>query len=157
MLVGENGTGKTHILKSIYAACDITRTQKGFAAKLQSVFLPSGGHIGRLIKRTGGSTKGLIQVYRQGREKPVSIGLSFSNHTKAPEKASLPGGDLFWRAEPLNAVYIPVKDMMANAPRFPFALQLASTSILKRFMLISSIGLFSIRYVVHTMPIARSS
>ena len=41
VLVGANGTGKTHMMKVTYAACDISKTQKNFAQKLIDVFLPA--------------------------------------------------------------------------------------------------------------------
>lgn len=30
IFIGENGTGKTHILKAAYAACDIAKSKDGF-------------------------------------------------------------------------------------------------------------------------------
>ncbi|MCP4687569.1 MAG: AAA family ATPase, partial [Desulfobacterales bacterium] len=40
ILIGENGSGKTHILKLLYAACDIARKEKSFGDKIHDVFLP---------------------------------------------------------------------------------------------------------------------
>ena len=48
VFIGANGTGKTHLLKVAYAACDITKTGLDFAEKLTRVFLPSGRVLGRL-------------------------------------------------------------------------------------------------------------
>ena len=48
VFIGANGTGKTHIMKTIYAACDITKTKFDFADKLIRVFLPSGTRLGPL-------------------------------------------------------------------------------------------------------------
>ena len=56
LFIGENGCGKTHLLKVVYAACDVTTSQKSFADKLNRVFLPSGEQMGRLVKRRGGSS-----------------------------------------------------------------------------------------------------
>ncbi len=42
ILVGANGTGKTHLMKVVYAACDITKSDVGFVDKLVRVLLPSG-------------------------------------------------------------------------------------------------------------------
>ena len=41
-LIGANGTGKTHLMKACYAACDAFKTGDNFAEKLIGVFLPSG-------------------------------------------------------------------------------------------------------------------
>ena len=42
VLVGANGTGKTHLMKVCYAACDVSKTKNPFRGKLVKVFLPSG-------------------------------------------------------------------------------------------------------------------
>ncbi|MGZ0080042.1 AAA family ATPase [Methylomonas sp. YC3] len=120
IFVGENGTGKTHILKATYSACDISKSQKNFADKIAKVFLPSGGQIGRLAKRASVSTQGYVEIHRRLKEqdKSIHIRLSLSNHTKIPEKATVSGSYKQWQENPLESVYIPVKDMMANAPGF---------------------------------------
>jgi recombinational DNA repair ATPase RecF len=108
IFVGENGTGKTHILKAVYCACDITKSQKNFAEKINKVFFPSGLQIGRLAKRASVSTQGYIELHRRLTEsdKKINIRLSFSNHTKLPEKAKISGAYKQWMAEPLDSVYI---------------------------------------------------
>ena len=58
VLVGANGTGKTHILKVGYAACDVAKTGTSFVEKLVRVFLPSNRALGRLVKRQNMSTTG---------------------------------------------------------------------------------------------------
>lgn len=120
ILIGENGTGKTHVLKALYSACDITKSQKSFADKINSVFLPSGKRIGRLVKRASVSTQGFVEVHRKisGAGRSINIRLSMSNHTETPDKATIVGAHRQWQENPLESVYIPVKDMMANAPGF---------------------------------------
>jgi AAA15 family ATPase/GTPase len=120
IFVGENGTGKTHILKAVYSACDITKSQKNIAEKITKVFLPSGEQIGRLIKRSNKSAKGYYAIYRkiEGKNQKANIKLSFSSHTATPDKATVSGTPNRWMNNPLKSVYIPVKDMMANAPGF---------------------------------------
>lgn len=120
LFIGENGSGKTHLLKVIYAACDISKSQKSLADKVNRVFLPSGEQIGRLVKRKSVSTTGSFEVTRKvaGLAKSIAIKLSLSNHTKEPAKASISGAHKLWQEHPVESVYIPVKDMMANAPGF---------------------------------------
>lgn len=119
LFIGENGTGKTHILKAVYAACDITKSKKGFAEKINDVFYPSGKQIGRLVKRAKTSSVGSLEL---GRETPDGkvffIKLTFTNHTLGPDKAKLTGATKLWLENPFESVFIPVKDMMANAPAF---------------------------------------
>lgn len=122
VIIGENGCGKTHLLKLVYAACDISVSQKNFAEKLNRVFLPSDEQIGRLVKRRSGSSTGTVEVQRTvmvaDKPRSLSLRLSMSNHTREPAKATLSGSYKQWQEHPLTSVYIPVKDMMANAPGF---------------------------------------
>jgi len=57
VLIGANGTGKTHLMKVAYAACDISKTKKNLAEKLLGVYLPSGHALGRLVHRQRGSVR----------------------------------------------------------------------------------------------------
>lgn len=120
IFVGENGTGKTHILKAIYSACDIAKSQKSFAEKITNVFLPTGKATGRLVKRSNRSSEGSVEVSRIVGGRSISIKLSFSNHitTFNHEKVKLTGAHKQWMEHSIESVYIPVKDMMANAPGF---------------------------------------
>ena len=120
VFVGANATGKTHVLKAIYAACDITKSKKGFAEKINKVFLPSKEQIGRLVKRSSVSASGFCEV---GRELPksdeaIKIRVSMSSHTKTPDKASVSGSTRRWLENDIESVYIPVKEMLSNAPGF---------------------------------------
>jgi len=113
VLVGANATGKTHLMKIAYAACDITKTRLDFAEKLMRVFLPSGHTLGRLVKRQRGNARGTAEVSRGGRK----LRVSFTNHVKALESATVTGVK-HWGTEPIECVYIPVKEMLSNAPGF---------------------------------------
>ncbi len=119
IVIGENGTGKTHLLKAIYAACDVSKGKQTLAEKVTRVFLPSGEQIGRLIKRKKVSSTGSFEVIRHvaGVKKPLSIKLTCSNHTTDHTKAQV-SPTTRWQKYPVEAIYIPVKDMMANAPGF---------------------------------------
>jgi len=119
IFLGENGTGKTHILKAAYAACDIAKSKGGFAEKITNVFYPSGKQIGRLVKRSSVSSKGSLEIVREitgGKE--ITLRLSMSNHTTKADRATVSGSTKAWTEHPMEAAYIPVKDMMANAPGF---------------------------------------
>lgn len=115
-LVGENGTGKTHLLKVCYAACDVSKTGRSFTEKLVSVFLPSGRALGRLVNRQISTSKNeptqsVVQVLRGSQ----TLGASF------PDDATNFGhvtGMQSWSTTPMESVYIPVKEMLSNAPGF---------------------------------------
>lgn len=119
LFIGDNGTGKTHVLKAVYAACAITKSQKSFAEKLNDVFYPSGKQMGRLIKRSKGSDSGFVEVTRTiHKNKDLALRVSFTNHTMTHGKAKISGASKLWMENIMESVFIPVKDMMANAPGF---------------------------------------
>ena len=113
VFVGENGTGKTHLMKVCYAACDVTTSKSTFGEKLVSVLLPRRRALGRLVKQRSGHQKCHVAVYEDGR----SITASFSYHPKSPHSIELTGTD-GWSERRIRSAYIPPKDMLANAPGF---------------------------------------
>ena len=62
VFVGANGTGKTHLMKVCYAACEASRPDVHFMEKLVRVFLPSGRRPGRLAKRQVGRSRAVVEV-----------------------------------------------------------------------------------------------
>jgi predicted ATPase len=119
IFVGSNGTGKTHILKTVYASCDITKSKKNFAEKILRVFMPSASQLGRLVKRQKVSARGSVEVFRSGPGllDTGKLRLSFSNHATKIKSATIIGANN-WCAIPIESVFIPVKEMLSNAPGF---------------------------------------
>lgn len=113
VFIGANATGKTHLMKVAYSACDVSKTKDNFASKLIRVYLPSGRALGRLVKRHKGTTRCAVEVYRGERK----LRISFSNHSTVPDSATITGAKE-WMADPIESVYIPVKEMLSNAPKF---------------------------------------
>jgi ABC-type ATPase involved in cell division len=117
VLIGVNGTGKTHILKVLYAACAITEGEdkdKPFGLKLRNVFNPYNGAIGRLVRRKNVSSKASITIARANREQFQAV---FSNHAKGAEGIRT-YRKIAWTQKPLFSAFIPVKEMLALAPGF---------------------------------------
>ena len=115
VLIGENGTGKTHIMKALYAACSVIdkKVNQSFDQKLRSVFLPNS--IGRLVHRSQGRSSGKIKVTR--RDIDDSFDRSISCRITTINQAEITSNK--WQKDERNiATYIPVKDMLANAPSF---------------------------------------
>jgi len=115
IFIGENGTGKTHILKLLYAALDAYQgpdAPDSLASKIIRVFLPKERNIGRLVRRVKKSSSCAITITRDG--KPMTI--AFTNHSK--DKIECRGR---WKLDEPgegSCVFIPVKEMLANAPGF---------------------------------------
>ena len=117
VLIGANGTGKTHLLKILYAACAITSgedAERGFGLKLRNVFNPYEGRVGRLSRRQSTSVKTRIAITKKGGSKLTA---EFSNHTNKAEDIRVTG-ETAWQKERLESAYIPVKEMLAHAPGF---------------------------------------
>lgn len=114
IMIGENGTGKTHVMKAIYSACCVVdkRNDRSFDQKIKSVFMPLS--IGRLVHRKIGRASGKVTVYRvneNGKESYISCSISTVGKAEVISSG--------WKEDAkLEAIFIPVKDMLANAPGF---------------------------------------
>ena len=113
VFVGANATGKSHLLKVAYAACEATRPGVGFSEKLNRLFLPSNRALGRLVMRQQGSSRAVAEVWRGQRK----LRISFSNHALRPSKATVTGR-VPWSEELIESVFIPVKEMLSHGPGF---------------------------------------
>ncbi len=117
VIIGANATGKTHLLKVLYAACAITARadkEKTFSQKLRGVFQPFQGKLGRLVKRQSEGGTALIRITR---ESGGPLSLKFSSRAKAAE-SSKGVGEAEWKQTESLCTYVPVKETLANAPGF---------------------------------------
>ena len=119
VLVGANGTGKTHLMKVCYAACDVSgRHIHAFVHKLVAVFLPSARNLGRLVRRQqGAEAKASIHLARGARKLDASF-VSHLDSSEALEFSTPPALEGTWAPDGIESVYIPVKEMLSNAPGF---------------------------------------
>lgn len=116
ILIGANGTGKTHLLKVGYAACDAWESGIPFSEKLARVMRPSSDAPGRLVQRSVGNSSGTATVHATVNGNNMKLAATFSRRN-----SRLPSGgkDAQWReSDSIQSVYIPVKEMLANAPGF---------------------------------------
>ncbi len=111
ILIGQNGTGKTHLLKLLYAALSAHQKDEDISDELIQVFLPKEKRLGRMVKRGVGRRKAKAAIWRDGKK------FSFEFSTLAKQNTG--NGTKRWPADgDFGAVYIPVKEMLANAPGF---------------------------------------
>lgn len=116
VLIGENGTGKTHIMKMLYSAYSTAYEKSPYtlSQKVYNVFLPDG--IGRLARRAHGGSNGYFTVYRTDDDN-VERWVKLSVSTKDKQEGKMSSSR--WKTAVVpKTVYIPVKDMLANAPGF---------------------------------------
>ncbi|ABZ83031.1 conserved hypothetical protein [Heliomicrobium modesticaldum Ice1] len=111
VFIGKNGTGKTHVMKTLYAAGAITGRLEGFIDKMIRIFLPYEYRIGRLVRRKRGSTTAKIVVSCNKEQ----LSLTFTNHSK---NTPIDANEEKWKKLKIKCAYIPVKEMLANAPGF---------------------------------------
>ena len=117
VIIGENGTGKTHLLKAIYALCNMSQTQKSadfdkyFNMKVDTEYFGKSGNQYASFELNSNSDVPnctIANVYggthREGWTKnnePIYSGIATYNFS-FPKKA-------------ISAVFIPVKDMLTHS------------------------------------------
>jgi len=108
LIIGANGTGKTHILKIIYALLASSPDYYSAINKIHSVFLPAKGELGDELGHLvhWGAWEAEVDLIQDG--KLLRIG--FDAEGVARDERSI--------MEPAHVVYIPVKEMLSNAPGF---------------------------------------
>lgn len=117
VLLGEGGSGKSHIMKFLYGACEASLGQRSFPEKLTRLFMPLGGRIGRLVRRGETPTSGAIEIRRQGNGGEDHLLCSFDDRAENPSDVEMEG-ERGWLARPMESVFLPVKEMLAHAPNF---------------------------------------
>ncbi len=114
LFIGVSGTGKTHILKLLYAICEAHRFQRPLADKLLRVFVPDEDRLGRLVRRQWGGHSADVSITRDGKE----LSFQFSSNQGRDSFSELRDG---W-TPPADAdgipVFIPVKEMLAHSRGF---------------------------------------
>ncbi|MDC9621106.1 AAA family ATPase [Xenorhabdus sp. XENO-7] len=109
VFIGENGTGKTHLMKILYCLQQQGRDSDSLKKKLANVFRPSGGNVSRLVTRKKGSTSASINLEDSSGQTLI---LEFDNtrHNRFIVEGKL---DL-----PNEPVFIPAKEVLSFAPGF---------------------------------------
>ncbi len=110
VFVGENGTGKTHLLKLLYSAIMSANGRVTFANKLVRTMLPLQMKINRLINENNDAWESNILIGANG----ISLGLKF-NEDATKWNAVETGVDA-WEKElsDVRAVFIPAKEVLSN-------------------------------------------
>lgn len=113
---GSNGTGKTHLLKLAYTACELTRvspetmTETYVHDKLRRVFLPSGDSVGRLIRYLTEDPVAIMEVCQEDRKLRIPI--------SATAKQFQSVDDVGWSGDFIPSVFIPATEMLSHGPGF---------------------------------------
>ncbi|MDQ7091986.1 AAA family ATPase [Desulfosporosinus sp. PR] len=114
VFIGENGTGKTHIMKLLYAACQSAHASKkiiSFPQKIVRVFRPDNSNISRLLSRKAGNGFAKVQV-TSGK---TTLKTFFDLKTKNWD-AEVVGAQV-WEKQlsDLTSLFIPAKEILSNS------------------------------------------
>ena len=117
VFIGENGMGKTHVMKALYSACQATKPDVSFAQKLVRVFRPDGFGIHRLLSRSNRGGRARIQVISDN----ASIEMTFTNRTS--KYGATVTGEEKWEKQAGNveSTFIPAKEILSNSRNLPEA------------------------------------
>ena len=123
VLIGENGMGKTHIMKVLYSACQAAQaktTALNFNQKLVRVFRPDNLRISRLVKRGGGAGTRASNIVVSTDD--ATLNMYF--HSKSQGWEAEIKGEKSWekQANSLVSTYIPSKEILSNAQKLPSAI-----------------------------------
>lgn len=128
VLVGANGTGKTHLMKVCYAACEASKyavisldaPHIPIFGKLARIFLPTRLSLGRLARKPYRGTKADITISRRNPKIDLSFTIpeeddpgAMSGEHPLMNLSSIP-----WGQDRIECVYIPTKEMLSSAPGF---------------------------------------
>jgi len=120
VIVGENGLGKSHVLKAIYALlkvqsnknAELTKTglEKAYAEKLVSVMRPES--LGRLVKRKQGRERCELMLSMKEQKQCATIAFASSAKSQV-EVVRAPTEPL-----PLSPVFLPTRELATLCPWF---------------------------------------
>lgn len=120
VIVGENGLGKSHVLKAIYSllkvqsnkSVELTKTllEKAYADKLVGVMRPES--LGRLVKRKQGRER--CELALDMSEKKQCTTIAFASSAKSQVEVTRAPSE----ALPLSPVYLPTRELVTLCPWF---------------------------------------
>lgn len=128
VFIGENGTGKTHVLKVLYSACQSTNKKVSFPHKLVLTMLPDDYKISRLISRRPGNRACTLRITagepNGGQERVLTA--SFSGKTKKWDAEVT--GEEGWEESyfGISSIFIPAKEILSNSHNLNAAVEMGN-------------------------------
>lgn len=119
VLIGENGTGKTHLMKLLYSACQATDTRISFPQKIVNCFSPDGSAISRLATKKAGNVSSSIKITAENQDNQCKT-IKANFHSKTKKWEAEVTGDEQWEisfSNSLNSVFVPAKEILTHAPK----------------------------------------
>ena len=116
VLIGENGTGKTHLLKLLYSACQAADKKVSFSHKIVFTMLPDDYKISRLITRKSGNHVAAVRITASENETKKEKILSAEFHGRTQKWDADVTGETEWEEAfcGVNSIFIPAKEILSN-------------------------------------------
>lgn len=117
IFIGENGTGKTHLLKLLYSACQAADKKVSFSHKIVFTMLPDDYKISRLITRKVGNSAAMVHITASENEMKKEKVLSVKFHKKTTKWDADVTGETGWEETfcDVNSIFIPAKEILSNS------------------------------------------
>lgn len=115
VFIGENGTGKTHLMKLIYSACQAVDPKVSFSQKIVRTFQPDDFRISRLITRKQGAGTAEVKIFAGVNGATKIIAANF--HTKTKKWDAEVTNEASWESKlnNLKSTFIPAKEILSNS------------------------------------------
>lgn len=111
IFIGENGVGKTHIMKLLYSACQAVKHDVSFPQKTIRVFRPDGSSIQRLVARKNKGGTASVKVISDS----SNISMKFTTRTKKWDAEVKNEENWEQQLSDLSSIFIPAKEILSNA------------------------------------------
>lgn len=117
VFIGENGTGKTHILKALYSACQSVQPKISFSQKLVSTMLPDDYKIARLITKKPGNRTCTLRIIAEepSIDQRRELKAVFNGKTKKWDAEV--SGENGWEESfaGVSSIFIPAKEILSHS------------------------------------------
>lgn len=130
VFIGQNGVGKTHIMKILYSACKAASPKISFPQKMVHCFYPDEHKIGRLVRRGApGNESASLRIAAQGPSSKVNVLFAKFSRKTAQWNADMTGEE-GWRKQlsDLSCIFIPAKEILSHAYNLNAAVEMNNVS-----------------------------
>lgn len=115
LFIGDNGTGKTHLMKLIYSACKAADPRISFSQKIVNTFRPDDFKIGRLVHKRHGTTSSSVKIYAKKEELLKTLSINFSTRTTKWDAEVKNEENWEKTLSNIESTFIPAKEILSNS------------------------------------------
>ena len=115
IFIGENATGKTHLMKLIYSGCKAADPKVSFSQKIVNTFKPDEYKLNRLTSRKKGTQSSKVKIVASRNEVCKSLSIKFDEKTNKWD--ALVENEQSWEnlLGNLESTFIPAKEILSNS------------------------------------------